>query len=84
MLYQNYLREFWCTAVVEDPNPPEDDSKGLIITKATKFLIPPLRNLPNALVTPLPNFKKKGKKKSQTVSQPKPKTHGPEASGALY
>ncbi|GJR83638.1 hypothetical protein Tco_0154423 [Tanacetum coccineum] len=75
MLYQNYLREFWCTAVVEDPNPPEDDSKvrhlkeliikffikngqktltldfkpsvnlqGLIITKATKFLIPPLRS----------------------------------------
>ncbi|GKC55887.1 hypothetical protein Tco_1083485 [Tanacetum coccineum] len=26
-LYQNYLREFWCTAVVEDPNPPEDDSE---------------------------------------------------------
>ncbi|GJT94200.1 hypothetical protein Tco_1083045 [Tanacetum coccineum] len=27
MLYQNYLREFWYTDVVEDPNPLEDESK---------------------------------------------------------
>ncbi|GJU18010.1 hypothetical protein Tco_1145976 [Tanacetum coccineum] len=27
VLYQNLLREFLCTAEVEDPNPPEDDSK---------------------------------------------------------
>ncbi|GJZ92544.1 hypothetical protein Tco_0664609 [Tanacetum coccineum] len=27
--YQNFLREFWCTSVVEDPNPPEDDSEVL-------------------------------------------------------
>ncbi|GKC16236.1 hypothetical protein Tco_1013018 [Tanacetum coccineum] len=27
VLYQNYLREFWCIAVVEDPTPPEDDSE---------------------------------------------------------
>ncbi|GJT53572.1 hypothetical protein Tco_0988626 [Tanacetum coccineum] len=27
VLYQNFLKEFWCTIVVEDPNPPEDDSK---------------------------------------------------------
>nr|GEU49811.1 hypothetical protein [Tanacetum cinerariifolium] len=27
MLYQNYLRKLWCTVVVEEPNPPEDDSE---------------------------------------------------------
>ncbi|GJU29509.1 hypothetical protein Tco_1173098 [Tanacetum coccineum] len=31
LLYQNYLREFWCTAVVENPNLPEDDSKPLTL-----------------------------------------------------
>ncbi|GKB11435.1 hypothetical protein Tco_0845358 [Tanacetum coccineum] len=34
-------------------------------------------------VTPLPYYVKKGKKESQTVSQPKPKIQGLEASGAL-
>ncbi|GJS15499.1 hypothetical protein Tco_0409971 [Tanacetum coccineum] len=28
VLYQNYLREFWCTVVVKDPNPSTDDSKA--------------------------------------------------------
>ncbi|GKB61753.1 hypothetical protein Tco_0917939 [Tanacetum coccineum] len=27
VLYQNYLREFLCTAMVEDSNPPKDDSE---------------------------------------------------------
>ncbi|GJR78264.1 hypothetical protein Tco_0149049 [Tanacetum coccineum] len=27
VLYQNFLKEFWCTTVVEDPNPLEDDSE---------------------------------------------------------
>ncbi|GJV36165.1 hypothetical protein Tco_1408642 [Tanacetum coccineum] len=27
VLYQNFLGEFWCTDVVEDPNPREDNSK---------------------------------------------------------
>ncbi|GJX14389.1 hypothetical protein Tco_0206147, partial [Tanacetum coccineum] len=25
VLYQNFLREFWCTAISYDPNPPADD-----------------------------------------------------------
>ncbi|GJS05482.1 hypothetical protein Tco_0321990 [Tanacetum coccineum] len=25
VLYQNFLKEFWCTTMVEYPNPPEDD-----------------------------------------------------------
>nr|GEY70005.1 hypothetical protein [Tanacetum cinerariifolium] len=28
LLYQNYLREFWCTTEVVDPNPPINDSKA--------------------------------------------------------
>ncbi|GJW48792.1 hypothetical protein Tco_0080438 [Tanacetum coccineum] len=28
MLYQNYLREFWCSALVVDLNPSTDDSKA--------------------------------------------------------
>nr|GEV45064.1 hypothetical protein [Tanacetum cinerariifolium] len=31
VLYQNYLREFWYTAVVEDPNPSEDDSEARLL-----------------------------------------------------
>ncbi|GKA96681.1 hypothetical protein Tco_0818776, partial [Tanacetum coccineum] len=27
VLYQNFLREFWCTAIAYDPTPPADDSK---------------------------------------------------------
>ncbi|GKC00653.1 hypothetical protein Tco_0986789, partial [Tanacetum coccineum] len=26
VIYQNFLREFWCTAIAYDPNPPADDS----------------------------------------------------------
>ncbi|GJW93158.1 hypothetical protein Tco_0172830 [Tanacetum coccineum] len=28
LLYQNYLREFWCTTMVEDPSPPINDSEA--------------------------------------------------------
>ncbi|GJW23915.1 hypothetical protein Tco_0037726 [Tanacetum coccineum] len=28
VLYQNYLKEFWCTAVASDPNPPINDSEA--------------------------------------------------------
>ncbi|GKD28496.1 hypothetical protein Tco_1239274, partial [Tanacetum coccineum] len=27
VVYQNFLREFWCTTIAYDPNPPTDDSK---------------------------------------------------------
>ncbi|GJW61906.1 hypothetical protein Tco_0111241 [Tanacetum coccineum] len=27
VVYQNLLREFWCTAIAYEPNPPADDSK---------------------------------------------------------
>ncbi|GJY06644.1 hypothetical protein Tco_0373698 [Tanacetum coccineum] len=27
VVYQNLLREFWCTAIAYDPNPPTDDSE---------------------------------------------------------
>ncbi|GJT86689.1 hypothetical protein Tco_1068406 [Tanacetum coccineum] len=36
IVYQNYLREFWCTAVVEDPNPPADESE---VRHLKEFLI---------------------------------------------
>ncbi|GKC25443.1 hypothetical protein Tco_1027593 [Tanacetum coccineum] len=132
-LYQNYLREFWCTVVVEDPNPPEDDYevrpfKEFIIKFTVKNDKKPLTldyNKGNYIAHPSPRVVKaelakiatnealdpskvtlieltasmievinlessvtpllysKKKKKSQTVSQPKPKTQVPEASGAL-
>ncbi|GJX33846.1 hypothetical protein Tco_0245403 [Tanacetum coccineum] len=28
MVYQNLLREFWCTAIAYDPNPPENNSEA--------------------------------------------------------
>ncbi|GJS49016.1 hypothetical protein Tco_0599137 [Tanacetum coccineum] len=28
VVYQNFLREFWCTAIAYDPNPPINDSKA--------------------------------------------------------
>ncbi|GJT71597.1 hypothetical protein Tco_1030883 [Tanacetum coccineum] len=28
VVYQNFLREFWCTAIAYDPNPPENDSEA--------------------------------------------------------
>nr|GEW79738.1 hypothetical protein [Tanacetum cinerariifolium] len=28
MLYQNFLGEFWCTVMVEDPKPPADNFKA--------------------------------------------------------
>ncbi|GJZ83274.1 hypothetical protein Tco_0648447, partial [Tanacetum coccineum] len=27
VVYQNLLREFWCTAIASHPNPPTDDSE---------------------------------------------------------
>ncbi|GKD42725.1 hypothetical protein Tco_1267370 [Tanacetum coccineum] len=36
VLYQNFLREFWCTIVVEDPNPLKDDSE---VRPLTEFII---------------------------------------------
>nr|GEV05857.1 hypothetical protein [Tanacetum cinerariifolium] len=29
VVYQNFLREFWCTAIAYDPNPPTDNSKDI-------------------------------------------------------
>ncbi|GKD66118.1 hypothetical protein Tco_1308226 [Tanacetum coccineum] len=31
VLYQNFLREFWCTTITYNPNPPADDSEALPI-----------------------------------------------------
>ncbi|GJT22342.1 hypothetical protein Tco_0892279 [Tanacetum coccineum] len=28
VVYQNFLREFWCTAIAYDPNPPENNSEA--------------------------------------------------------
>ncbi|GJS36431.1 hypothetical protein Tco_0534813 [Tanacetum coccineum] len=36
VLYQTFLRVFWCTDVVEDPNPPEDDFE---VHPLTEFII---------------------------------------------
>ncbi|GJW10435.1 hypothetical protein Tco_1576262 [Tanacetum coccineum] len=131
VLYQNYLREFWCTTVVEDPNQLTNDSEAHPLKEFTiKFTVKNVQtplmlynktiyettkldynkgnyvahvspknpskvtqielmasmidviNL-ESLVTPLPSYEKKGKKKSQIVTQPKPKSQGSEASRAL-
>ncbi|GJY70526.1 hypothetical protein Tco_0474229 [Tanacetum coccineum] len=105
VLYQNFLIEFWCTAVVEDPRPPTDDSEARPLKEfIIKFTVMndkrPLTldfktfcestgldyNQGKYGAYPYPKFvmdELKGKKKSQTVSQPKPMIQGPEASGAL-
>nr|GEY04393.1 hypothetical protein [Tanacetum cinerariifolium] len=36
MVYQNYFKEFWYTAMVEDPNPPADDSEATVTPSSEK------------------------------------------------
>nr|GEY08300.1 hypothetical protein [Tanacetum cinerariifolium] len=63
--------------VMNGKNPLTMDFKTIV--KATALVI--AVNDLKTLVSPLAFSGKKKKRKSQTVSQPKPKTHGPEASG---
>ncbi|GJZ39321.1 hypothetical protein Tco_0585884 [Tanacetum coccineum] len=40
VLYQNFLREFWCTAIAYDPSPPSDDSIARLLKEyLIKFLV---------------------------------------------
>ncbi|GKE27603.1 hypothetical protein Tco_1442987, partial [Tanacetum coccineum] len=39
MLYQNYLKEFWCIAVVEDPNPPTNSEACPLKEFIIKFIV---------------------------------------------
>ncbi|GKB71678.1 hypothetical protein Tco_0933090 [Tanacetum coccineum] len=68
------------------PNTPSHSNFTRDPSKVTPYRIDSpmivVNNL-ESLVTPVPYSVKKGKKKSQTVSQPKLKIQGPEASGAL-
>ncbi|GKE10821.1 hypothetical protein Tco_1414372, partial [Tanacetum coccineum] len=66
--------------VLSNSNFTKDPSKVITIELTVSMIV--VNNL-ESLVTPLPFSGKKKKKKSQTVSQPKPKTHGLEALGSL-
>ncbi|GJX93371.1 hypothetical protein Tco_0347957 [Tanacetum coccineum] len=40
VLYQNFLREFWCTAITYEPSPPSDDSIARLLKEyLIKFLV---------------------------------------------
>ncbi|GJY61583.1 retrovirus-related pol polyprotein from transposon TNT 1-94 [Tanacetum coccineum] len=66
--------------VLSNSNFIKDPSKVTTIELTVSMIV--VNNL-ESLVSPLPFSGKKKKKKSQTVSQPKPKTQGPEALGSL-
>ncbi|GKB92750.1 retrovirus-related pol polyprotein from transposon TNT 1-94 [Tanacetum coccineum] len=128
VVYQNYLRELWCTVVVDLPKPTSDDSElrplkestikftvktgtkidiediifndlvsgltekprrsmlvilGMLNYHWNSYEVPPIELIEymlsvvnhQALVSPTPSLEKVGKKKrSQTVTKPKPKS----------
>ncbi|GKE33332.1 hypothetical protein Tco_1452654 [Tanacetum coccineum] len=40
VVYQNFLKEFWCTAIAYDPNPPINDSEACPLKEyLIKFLV---------------------------------------------
>ncbi|GKE82863.1 hypothetical protein Tco_1552863, partial [Tanacetum coccineum] len=75
-VYQNFLREFWSTAVAYDPFPSTDETEQRPLRE---FLIKFLKDS----VSPLPLAAKPKKGKSQTVTLTLPKSQGPEVLGAL-
>ena len=38
VIYHDYLREFWCTAVVENPDAPKEAKIRFSVKNGTKFL----------------------------------------------
>nr|GEV07790.1 hypothetical protein [Tanacetum cinerariifolium] len=77
VVYQNFLRKFWCTAIAYDPNPPTDDSevrplKAYLI----KFLV---MNVKNPLTLDFKTFVESTKldyAKGTYVSHPSPEVLG--------
>ncbi|GKC31243.1 hypothetical protein Tco_1038537 [Tanacetum coccineum] len=94
VLYQNYLREFWCTAVVDHPTPSTEDSEARPRKESNiKFtiMVTPIELMAfindvinhKTSVSPLPASEMKGKKKPKTMTKPLPTSQGPKASRAL-
>ncbi|GJT28321.1 hypothetical protein Tco_0908596 [Tanacetum coccineum] len=84
VIYQNFLRKFWCIAIAYDPNPPADDSVDPSKVTPIELMASMISvNNRGTLVSQLPFSIKKKKGKSQIVTPTLPKSQGPEASGAL-
>ncbi|GKB76464.1 hypothetical protein Tco_0943359 [Tanacetum coccineum] len=80
VVYQNFIREFWCTAIAYNPNPPIDDSEVLNGNYSSTKQVNSIQQLfAYCLLTGI----KKKKVKSQTVTSTLPQSQGPEALGLL-